>query len=482
MYIGVDLGASWIRAILIDDAQRVIASKSSPLMTARPQPGWSEQDPAAWWRGLEGVFDQLAASHAAQVGAVRGIGLCGQMYGAVLLDGSDKVLRPAILADDVRASDEARDLGPDSERITGNGAMPGCAAPKLLWIKRHEPEVFAQVRTVLAPKDYLRMILTGDKASDLSDASGTLWLSPGERSWSGEMLERTGLGLSQMPTLFEGCDAGGQVLPALAERWGMQRDVIVAGGAGDTAAAGCAVGAVGPGTGLISIDGSGAILVASDRFLANPQAAVGAFCHAVPRTWLQVGTVLSAAGSLEWLSRILARSYASLIDELGAEPLGPSSVRFLPYLAGTRTPRNDPAIRGAFVDLDQSRSSKDLTQAVLEGVAFAYKDCFDAITAPLLPRRLVAVGSFSRSRYWLSLIATLLDVSIAVPAGGESGPVYGAARLALIAATRADPFDVCAPPKIRETVEPIAGLRDAYLRAHAGYRDLYPAIKEALPA
>jgi xylulokinase len=262
----------------------------------------------------------------------------------------------------------------------------------------------------------------------------------------------------------------------------MSGQVAVAGGGGDNAASGCGVGAVAPGTGFISIGTSGVIFVTADRYRGNPAGAVHAFCHAVPGTWHQMGVSLSSAGSLEWLAQVLNASAAELVDPLGERPSGPSSALFLPYLSGERTPHNDVSMRGAFVGLDQADSREVLTQAVLEGVAFAFKDCFDVLTMPLSePRRLIAVGGGSRSRYWLSTIATVLDLPIAVPEDGDFGGAFGAARLGLVAAENADPFEVCAPPAIREVIDPIPELTEAYSTAHATYCDLYPAIKEAMP-
>ncbi len=482
MYLGIDVGTSSVKAILIDEDQTIFASESAPLEVSRPHTGWSEQHPSLWWQACEAVLNKLVTHHSGLIGAVKGIGLSGQMHGATLLDGADKVLRPAILWNDGRSGKEAAELNDASQRITGNLAMPGFTAPKLLWVKRNEPEVFAKVKTVLLPKDYVRLHLTGDKASDMSDSAGTLWLETEARDWSDEMLGLTDLDRGAMPRLFEGSEATGKLRARLAARWGMSADVVVAGGGGDNAASGCGVGAVAPGTGFISIGTSGVIFVTADRYRANPAGAVHAFCHAVPGTWHQMGVALSAAGSLDWLSRALLLPPDELIEELGNDPKGPSAIQFLPYLSGERTPHNDVDIRGAFVGLDQSHGRRDLTQAVLEGVAFAFKDCFDVLTAPLNPpKRLIAVGGGSQSRYWLSVIATVLGLPIAVPAAGDFGAAFGAARLGLAAATDGDPFTICSPPEIRETIEPIAALSDAYASAQGVYRDLYPALKEALP-
>jgi xylulokinase len=482
MYLGIDIGTSSVKAVLIGADQTILASRSAPLEVSRPRPGWSEQDPESWWRACETVLEGLAAERAHEMGAVRGIGLSGQMHGATLLDDADEPLRPCILWNDGRAEAEAAELSPASERITGNIAMPGFTAPKLLWVARHEPDIFAKIRTVLLPKDYIRLKLTGDKASDMSDSAGTLWLATETRDWSEEMLDLTALTRAHMPKLFEGSQPTGKLRSSLAARWGMPATTVVAGGGGDNAASGCGVGAVAPGTGFISIGTSGVIFISADRYRANPAGAVHAFCHAVPGTWHQMGVSLSAAASLDWIANILKTPAADLVGELGNRPAGPSSILFLPYLSGERTPHNDVAVRGVFAGLDQSHGRKDLVQSVLEGVAFAFKDCLDVLTMPLAePRRLIAVGGGSRSRTWLSIIATVLNLPIAVPADGDFGAAFGAARLGLLAAENADPFAVCAPPKIQKTIDPIPGLVDDYAAAHAAFCDLYPAIKEAMP-
>lgn len=481
MYLGIDIGTSSLKAVIIDEKQRIVASKTTAMEVSRPRPGWSEQDPDDWWTACEEVLDGLAAEHPKEMAAVKGIGLSGHMHGATLLDAADKPLRPCILWNDGRSEAEAKELSPAAERITGNIAMPGFTAPKVLWVERHEPEVFARLKTVLLPKDYVRLKLTGDKASEMSDSAGTLWLETAKRDWSDEMLALTRLDRSYMPILYEGSAVTGTLRPELASRWGMSGKVVVAGGGGDNAASGAGVGAVAPGTGFISIGTSGVIFVTADRYRGNPAGAVHAFCHAVPKTWHQMGVSLSAAASLEWLAGILGASPGDLVAELGDTPNGPSSILFLPYLSGERTPHNDVAIRAVFAGLDQGHGRRDLVQAVLEGVAFSFKDCFDVLTMPLAaPRRLIAVGGGSRSRYWLKVIATVLGLPIALPADGDFGAAFGAARLGLIAAESADPFEICAPPTIKETIEPIAELAEAYATAHAAYCDLYPAIKETM--
>jgi xylulokinase len=480
MSLGIDLGTSALKALLIDEGQRVVATRSEPLRLAHPSVGWSEQDPASWVTAAEGALDSLKLAEPTAFAAVRGIGLSGQMHGAVFIDAANRPLRPAILWNDTRAHAEAAKLDGllEFRALTGNIVFPGFTAPKVVWTHRNEPELFSRVAKVLLPKDFLRLWLTGEHVTDMSDASGTSWLHTEERCWSKRLLDYCQLDESQVPRLVEGTEVSGTLRPALAERWGMSSTTVVAGGGGDNAASGCGVGALAPGTGFISIGTSGVIFVSADRYRANPESAVHAFCHAVPNTWHQMGVALSAAGSLDWIAGILDAQADKLVRGLGPSPVGPGAIQFLPYLSGERTPHNDAKVRGAFVGLDRVHGRSDLVQAVLEGVAFSFRDCLDAVTIPLgEPAQLLAVGGGARSRYWLSIIATVLDLRIGVPAGGEVGAALGAARFGLIAAENANPFDVCLQPPLDDIVEPIAALVDDYADAYRQYCRLYSAIK-----
>lgn len=484
MYLGLDIGTSSVKAVLIDGDQRVVASETAPLDVSRPHSGWSEQDPDSWWGATEAVVGRLAQSHGREVAAVKGIGLSGHMHGATLLDKADKPLRPCILWNDVRSSAEAAELdaNPIFRKITGNIVFPGFTAPKLVWVARHEPDLFAKVATVLLPKDYVRLKLTGDRASDMSDSSGTSWLDVARREWNDELLAATGMSRAQMPKLYEGSAATGELRADLAARWGMSGPVVVAGGGGDNAASACGVGVVRPGTAFVSLGTSGVLFVSNARFSPDPATAVHAFCHAVPDTWHQMGVILSAAGALEWLAGVFRTEAADLTRPLEGAPRGPGDVIFLPYLGGERTPHNDAHVRGSFVGLNYGTGRDELTRAVLEGVAFAFADSLAALrSAGAKVDRALAVGGGSRSRAWLQIIADTLGIAIDVPEEGDFGAGLGAARLGLIAATGADPFAVCTQPKITETVEPDKGRVAAYAAAYATYKKLYPAIKEAKP-
>ncbi|TPE49409.1 xylulokinase [Amaricoccus solimangrovi] len=479
MYIGIDIGTSSVKAVLFDGDQRLLAQASEALTVQRPHPGWSEQDPEAWWGAVERAVDALAAER--PLDGLRGIGLSGQMHGAVCLDHDDKVLRPAILWNDGRAAAECAALEaaePRLREIAGNIAMPGFTAPKILWLKHHEPEVYAHIDTVLLPKDYVRFRLTGHHVSDMSDAAGTLWLDVAARDWSDDLLEASGLNRGHMPRLVEGSEPSGDLRPELAARWGCRGPVVVAGGAGDNAAAACGVGVVTPGSAFVSLGTSGVLFVSNDRFSPNTRGAVHAFCHAIPETWHQMGVILSASDSLEWLARITGKRPAELAAGLGPVDR-PSEITFLPYLSGERTPHNDANARGAFTGLSQSHGPADLTQAVMEGVAYAFADCQAALGAAGTDfASALAVGGGARSETWLRIIANVLNRPLEIPADADVGGALGAARLAICAAEGADPHRVCAPPAIRAVIEPERCAVARYADGYARYRALYPATKE----
>ncbi|MCO7736202.1 xylulokinase [Brucella intermedia] len=479
MYLGIDLGTSGVKALLIDDAQTVIGSAHGELDVSRPHPGWSEQDPAHWIDACRTAIDGLRTAHPKEFSAIAGIGLSGQMHGATLLDERDQVLRPCILWNDTRSYREAAvlDADPAFRAITGNIVFPGFTAPKLVWVANNEPDIFARTRKVLLPKDYLRLWLTGEYVSEMSDSAGTSWLDTGARRWSRELLDKTGLDESRMPRLAEGTDATGRLRAELAAEWGIAGLPVVAGGAGDNAASACGMGTVKPGHAFVSLGTSGVLFAANGAYQPKPESAVHAFCHALPDTWHQMGVILSAASALDWYARLVGKTAHELDRELGDRLNAPGSTTFLPYLSGERTPYNDAKIRGVFSGLEHESDQRALTQAVLEGVAFAIRDNLAALqSAGTEISSLTAVGGGSRSTYWLKAIATALNVPIALPEEGDFGAAFGAARLGLIAATGVDPLAVCTPPRTERTIEPEAALTPAYEEAYQRYRALYPAL------
>lgn len=483
-FLGIDIGTSGVKALLIDGNGKALGDASAAAIEpVRPHPGWSEQNPADWWTATLGAIDALKLSHPRELAAVKGIGLSGHMHGATLLDENDAVLRPAILWNDGRSAPECAEMEaalPGLRALAGNIAMPGFTAPKLAWVRKHEPQIYRRISKVLLPKAYIRLLLTGEHMEDMSDAAGTLWLDVARRDWSDDLLGVTGLTRDHMPSLVEGSAVSAQLKPEFLARWGMAGPVVVAGGAGDNAAAACGIGAIRPGEGFVSLGTSGVLFVSNERFSPNTEGAVHAFCHAIPDTWHQMGVILSATDSLNWLSRITGKKQAELSGEAEAQFKGPGEVIFLPYLSGERTPHNNANARGSFVGLSQSTDSAQLAQAVMEGVAFAMRDCQRVLAdAGTEIKRLLAVGGGSKSALWLKMLATNLDMEIALPADGDFGGALGAARLGLCAATGANPAEIMTMPPVRTIIAPDRTMSAAYSDQYARYRALYPAIEEA---
>ena len=476
MYIGLDLGTSGLKGILIDADQKVLAEATAPLTVQRPHDGWSEQSPDSWITAAEAVLDKLSAHG---LGAVRGIGLSGHMHGATLLDAADDVLRPCILWNDTRSHVEAAEMDGDPlfRRVTGNIVFPGFTAPKLAWVQKHEPALWAKVAKVLLPKDYLRLWLTGDHVGEMSDAAGTAWFDTGRRDWSEDLLSATGLTRAQMPRLVEGSAVSGQLRSELASRWSLPAGVVVAGGGGDNAAAGVGVGVVKAGQAFVSLGTSGVLFAANNGYQPDPATAVHTFCHALPNTWHQMGVVLAATDALNWYAGLVGQSAGTLTGELGALQ-SPGKALFLPYLGGERTPLNDAAIRGAFLGLEHQTDRAAGTRAVLEGVTFAFRDSRDALAATGTKlESLLAVGGGAKSDYWLKAIATALDCAVLVPAAGDFGGALGAARLGMMAATGAG-AEIATMPPIARTIDPDPKLTAAFDAGHARYRAAAAAIQK----
>ncbi len=454
MYLGIDLGTSSVKSLLVDESETVLGAASAPLGVARPAPGWSEQAPGDWVAATFATLDDLAHRYPVPMSAVRGIGLSGQMHGATLLDAADRPLRPCILWNDVRAMAECAELErecPSLRDVAANAAMPGFTAPKLLWVRRHEPDIFSRARRVLLPKSYLRLTMTGERIEDMSDASGTLWLDVARRAWSERLLAATGLDLSHMPALVEGSEPAGRLRPELATRWGMARTPVFAGGAGDNAASAIALSATKPGDAFISLGTSGVVWRTTDRLRANPDRYVHAFCHAVPELWHQMAVMLSAGESLAWWARIVGVAESDLVREIGDGPWTPSGVDFFPYLGGERTPFNAAQLRAGFAGLGSGTDRAAMTRAVLEGVSLALLDCLDAMRADDAEfHSATIVGGGTRVTPWLPMLASVLDIRLRCVEAGEFGAALGAARLGRVAATGERVQDLPAPVPIRD--------------------------------
>nr|WP_318383526.1 xylulokinase [uncultured Enterobacter sp.] len=447
MYIGIDLGTSGVKAILLSEQGEVVASHTEKLTVSRPQPLWSEQDPQQWWLATDRAVKALGDQHS--LAQVKGIGIAGQMHGATLLDKNDTVLRPAILWNDGRCASECALLEAqvaDSRAITGNLMMPGFTAPKLLWVKRHEPDVFARVAKVLLPKDYLRLRMTGDYASDMSDAAGTMWLDVAKRDWSDVMLDACGLTRDHMPTLFEGSAVTGTLLPEVAQAWKMPPVSVVAGG-GDNAAGAVGVGMVDAGDAMLSLGTSGVYFAVSEGFLSKPESAVHSFCHALPDRWHLMSVMLSAASCLDWAAKLTGLdSVAALIDAAEQADDSAGDLWFLPYLSGERTPHNNPQAKGVFFGLTHQHGRNELARAVLEGVGYALADGMDVVHGcGITPKSITLIGGGARSSYWRQMLADISGVQLDYRTGGDVGPALGAARLAQIACNPQTPLATLLP-------------------------------------
>ena len=489
MFLGIDLGTSGLKVILLDRAHQVRASASAPLSVQQPQPLWREQDPAHWWKACEQALDAVldqARADGIEATAIEAIGLTGQMHGATCLDAKGEVLRPAILWNDGRAHRECAELEarvPASRAITGNLMMPGFTAPKLLWLAQHEPDVFSRIDKVLLPKDWLRWRLSGEFASDLSDAAGTLWLDVGRRDWSDALLAATGLTRAQMPRLHEGPDVTGHLRSDIAARFGL-RQVPVGAGAGDNAAGALGVGVVRAGQAMLSLGTSGVSFVATEGFVANPAQAVHSFCHALPQTWHLMSVMLSASSCLDFTARLTGEAdLGRLLAEAEQHGLDQGTPLFLPYLNGERTPHNNPAAQAVFFGLHAGTVRADLVNATLEGVGHGLAQGLQALEAAGASASSISlIGGGARSAYWAQMLADLSGRTLLRRADAEAGPSLGAARLAWMACDQATAAQVCPEPPLLAAHEP-APARHRFFSERAGrFAQLYRQVEPCFPA
>ncbi len=495
MFLGLDLGTSGLKGVVIDDENNIVAVSSVTLNVDSPFPLWSEQDPLSWWQAVKSVVAKLhlcLADKGLSLNQLQGIGLSGQMHGATFLDAKGKVLRPCILWNDGRSFQECEQLMkacPELLSHSGNLAMPGFTAPKVLWLQNHEPDIFKQLQYVLLPKDYLSYRLTGLMSSDCSDASGTLWLNPETRQWDDVLLKACGLSQANMPQVHEACDLVGTLTAAVANELNLPQVPVVA-GAGDNAAGAVGMGIINPGQGLLSLGTSGVYFSVSEKHKANPENTVHAFCHALPDRWHQMGVTLSAANSLSWLSNLVSKSVVDLLTALDffieIKGFQRTKVIFLPYLNGERTPHNDAQALGQFIGLSNDTCLEEMTLAVLEGVAFSLLDCQNALeSADSDIAELSLIGGGARSALWRQMLANVLNKPLVYRAGGEVGPGLGAARLALIGVSGAQEHrDIdtvikaaCPMPEVIATHYPQQNLQTYYKEKYALYQAYYEATK-----
>jgi xylulokinase len=477
MYLGIDLGTSEVKTLLLREDHAVLATARAPLTVQREQPLWSEQSPAAWWQATEDAVASLRAAWPQAMASVRAIGLSGQMHGAVLLDASGQVLRPAILWNDGRSSEQCAELErrePRTREITGNLAMPGFTAPKLMWVREREPSTFERIALVLLPKDYLRWRMSGEAVSDMSDASGTLWLDVRERAWSRAMLHASGMTVGQMPTLVEGSALCTRLRDDVAARWGVPGGIPIAGGGGDNAASAVGMGCVAPGQGFVSLGTSGVIFVADDAFTPNPGRALHTFCHALPGRWHRMSVMLSAASAVTWAAKALGlRDESALIalattldDKDRAEaPL------FAPYLGGERTPHNQPTLTAAWHGVTHAHDRAALAHAVVEGVNFGLLDGWRAFGDQPPAAELSAVGGGAQNEAWLQWLADTLNVTLLRHEGAHAGAALGAARLAWLA-EGGNPSTVCQSPTVDRRFEPRAAVHKALMARYQRFTAL----------
>lgn len=484
--LGVDVSTTATKALLLDGEGGVVSEGISSYSFDIPRPTWAEQDPQVWWAAAGEAIRTALGTGGVEAGAVDAVGLTGQMHGSVLLDDSGEVVRPAILWNDQRTvaeCEQMRDLVGRERLIatTGNDALTGFTAPKMLWVANHEPENWGRVSTVMLPKDYVRFRLTGERAVDAADGSGTILFDLAARNWSTDILTALDFDPAICPTVYEGPAVTGTVSADAAEVTGLRAGTPVVAGGGDQSANAVGVGAVVPGVFALSLGTSGVVFATSDGVAIEPEGRVHSFCHAVPGKWHMMGVMLSAAGSLRWLRDALAPelSYEQLVEGAAQVPPGSDGLWFLPYLSGERTPHPDPLARGAFVGLTSSHDLRHLTRAVLEGVAFGLRDGFDLMidSGVTPPDSVRASGGGLRSRLWAQVLADVLGVEISKVSTDE-GAAYGAATLAAVGAGNFDSVEAATRSlvSVSETVVP-SGDVDLYVEAHAGYQDLYPALR-----
>ncbi len=483
--LGIDVSTTATKAVLIDDAGAVRGSAASEYGFDVPHPLWSEQDPHLWWSGATGAIQAVLASTGVTGDRIDAIGLTGQMHGAVLLGADGDVLRPAILWNDQRTAAECdairRAVGPERLiEVTGNDALTGFTAPKLVWVRDHEPDVWGRVRHVLLPKDYVRLRLTGDYVLDKADGAGTILFDLAARDWSTEVVAALGIDPAWMPPTREGPEVTGTVTAEAAGATGLRAGTPVVAGGGDQAANAVGVGAVRSGTVALSLGTSGVIFATTDRPLHEPRGIVHAFCHAVPGRWHMMSVMLSAAGSLRWFRDTVAPGvdFGDLTARAADVPAGSGGLLFLPYLTGERSPHPDPLARGAFVGLTVAHDRRHLTRAVLEGVAFGLRDGLDLMIAAGMPApdQIRASGGGTASPLWRQILADVLQAEIATVSTTE-GAAYGAGLLAAVGAGWYPSVEAAADALVR--VQPVAAPGpdgERYARAHAIYRALYPAL------
>jgi xylulokinase len=495
--LGLDVGTSGAKALLCDEAGRVLATATAAYPLLTPHPLWSEQHPADWWRGSQTALRAVLAQAAIDPGEIVGLGLTGQMHGAVFLDDQGAVIRPALLWNDQRTAAECAEItsrvgAARLIELAGNPALTGFQAPKILWLRNHEPDAFARVAHVLLPKDYVRFCLSGAFATDASDAAGTLLLDLRARDWSSDILERLDIPRAWLPPVYEGPAVTGHLLPDIAAALGLPDELPIVAGGGDNAAAAMGTGIIRPGVVSSSIGTSGVLFAHSEGLAFDPAGRLHTFCHAAPQAYHLMGVTLAAGGSFQWLRGVLAPdtapgdslSFDALAAEAASVPPGAEGLLFLPYLTGERAPHLDPLARGAFVGLTNRHTRAHLARAVMEGVVYALRDSLEIMRGLGVPvSHIRATGGGGKSALWRQLQADIYGAEVATLAV-EEGPAYGAALLAGVGAGLFASVAAVADTAVRvqTTTTPDAAAQQRYAAVYAVYRQLYGALREQMHA
>ena len=487
LYLGIDIGTSSLKAVMVTGDGQCLAEATASYRVATPAPNHREQDPELWWQALLQACTTLRTMTTADWKSVQGLGLSGQMHGVVLLDEDKKPLHPAILWNDGRATDECTrltDLIPEIGEITGVPPMPGFAAPKLLWLKNQARFDLARAHKLLAPKDYIRARLTGVYATDMCDASGLQLLDVRHRKWSIDIVETCGLRLDQMPDVVEGHETTGHISQEAAQLLQLSEGLPVVAGAGDAAAAAIGIGAIDEGDAFLSLGTSAQYFVTTESYRPRPERLIHAFAHGLPRRWFQMAALLNGASVAGWAARALGSNddegqlLADLTEQASSAYAGPTDLLFLPYLTGERTPLNDPNARGVFCGLTPETTKAEMFAAVLEGVAFSLADAQECLAqAGTQAPRLLAVGGGTQNAFWMQMISSALNRPIDLVQSADRGPAFGAARLAQLGHEKGRPADICTKPAVVCTFEPNTAVADRFAERLGGFRALYQALK-----
>jgi xylulokinase len=485
-FLGIDVGVSAVKAVLVDEDETVRAEADVAVALSVPEAGAAEQDPEGWWAATTVAIDDVRRMDPHGVAAIRGIGLTGQMHAAVLLDETDQVIRPAMTWNDVRAATAALLLErqvPDVETLAGAVPMPGFTAAKLLWLREHEPESFARIDCVLSAKDYIRLRLTGERATDVSEAAGMLLLAEEQRNWSGSLVAASGITHAALPELLEGPAWSGMMLPDLRAAWGIDHPVVVPAGAGDICSAAIGVGTIRDGDAMVAVGDTARLFVARESYHHQPGSTLQTFAQPLPGRWFETNAPINGVLCLDWLTGIVGEADVSrLIGRAQETFAGPAPLLFLPYGAGDRPPLSDPSARGAFAGADATHGQRDMTQAILDGVAQSLRDAEEAFGGRFPGGAIPMVGAGAKSALWLLVLASVLDRPLLRVSNADIAAAFGAARLARMAATGASAETIAVQPPLIEIIDPVPDLQAAYAERRGDFLAFARSLRQTSEA